>query len=67
MAHRTGYRTRAGLLAPCDPGAPATLTALTSAAGYAAGEKAAATSRAYRSDWRAFENSSAAVRESGHI
>jgi site-specific recombinase XerD len=39
--------------APVTP--PALKDALTSAAGYAAEEKAAATRRAYRSDWRAFE------------
>jgi site-specific recombinase XerD len=35
---------------------PALADALTSAAGYAAAEKATATRRAYRSDWRAFSS-----------
>jgi site-specific recombinase XerD len=55
---RTARRSPARTALPATRGRSAPLAladALTSAAGYAAEEKAAATRRAYRSDWRGFE------------
>jgi hypothetical protein len=51
--HRAGSPGRVMVPARSGDNAPAVLT--TSAAGYAAEEKAAATRRAYRSDWRHFQ------------